>query len=251
MISTLLVTLVLFQGPGRLQPGSGIVTGTIQFEGGGAAAGVRVGAMSIDDTSSIVSVTETDAAGRYQLTNIPAGKYFIAAGRLNDLTYFPAVKDRTTATAVTVEAATITAIDAFAVPRGSKRPVAPSFGSPQSDPGLAAYAAIAAEKNPQARKKQLLSFEKSFPKSSRLAEVYIGLSRVLASENNFRAANDYAEKAVAAVSRLKSETSSGSDPAFQNWVLTVEASARDNLAWTKQMMAWQQKQLNATILGRR
>jgi hypothetical protein len=247
----LLIAVALLQGPSRLQPGAGIVTGSIQFEGGGSAAGVRVAAMAMDDPSSIVSIAETDASGHYQLTNIPAGQYFVVAGRLNDLTYFPGGKDRSNATLVTVDAAKITNVAPFNVPSGSKRPVAPGFGSPQTDPGVAAYGEIKAEKNPETKKKLLLNFEKNFPKSSRLAEVYIDLSRVLASQNNFKVANDYAEKAVAAVARLKAETSTGFDQTYQNWVISVETSARDNLAWTKQMVAWQQKQLNATVLRRR
>ena len=121
MIATLLIVTALFQGPGRLQPGAGIVTGAIQFEGGGAAAGVRVGAMAVDDTSSMISVAETDPAGKYRLSNIPAGKYFIGAGRLNSLSYFPAGTDPAKATVVTVEAAKITGAIDFSVPSGSKR----------------------------------------------------------------------------------------------------------------------------------
>jgi hypothetical protein len=251
MISILLLTYALFQGPGRLQPGAGIVTGSVHYEGGAAAVGVRVGAMSVDDPSSMVSVAETDAAGNYRLTNIPAGKYFIVAGRLDNLTYFPGGTDRTKAGSVTVEAAKITPIADFAVPTGSKRAVAPSFNSSQSDSGVAAYLATRSQKDPEVRKKLLLNFEKNFPKSSRLAEAYIDLSRVLAAHGDYRTAYDYAEKAVAAAGRLKTETPPDFSRSWHDWVASLNASARDNLAWAKQMVAWQQKQLNATILGRR
>jgi hypothetical protein len=151
---------------------------------------------------------------------------------------------------VTVEPARITSIIDFTVPAGSKRTVAPAFTLPGSDPGRAAYGRITAEKNPETRKKLLLNFEKNFPKSTRLAEVFIELSRVLASQSDFRRANDYAEKAVGAVARLKAQTPSNFDQAWHHWVASLEASARDNLAWTKQMVDWQQKQLNAAMRRR-
>jgi len=251
MISTLLIALVLLQRPGALQPGTGIVAGSVQMEGAGAAAGVRVGAMAIDDPSSMVSVAETDAAGQYRLTNIPAGKYFIVAGKLDNLTYYPGGTDRTKATSVTVEPAKVTAVASFTVPAGSKRVVAPKFISPEGDPGLAAYREITAQKNPETKKKLLFSFEKNYPKSSRLAEVCIELSRMLALQTDFRAANDYAEKAIAAVNALKKETPENYTQSWHDWVASLEANAKDNLAWTRQMVAYQQRQINSAILRRR
>jgi hypothetical protein len=251
MIAILLMSVALLQAPGRLQPGSGIVTGSVHSESGSAAAGVRVGAMAIDDPSSLVSVSETDANGRYRLTNIPAGRYFIVAGRLDQPTYFPGGTDRAKAATVAVEAAKITAIADFAVPAGSKRAVSAQSNSLQDDPSVTAFRNIAGQKNPETRKKLLLSFQKDFPKSTRLPEAYIELSRVLASQSDFHGARDYAEKAVAAVGRLKASPPPASDQAWSSWIASLEKSAKDNLAWTMQTLAWQQKQLNATILGRR
>jgi hypothetical protein len=250
MISTFLITIVLLQSAGGLQPGSGIVTGSIQFEGGGPATGVRVGALPVGDPSSMVSVTETDSMGRFRLTNVPAGKYLIGAGRLDNLTYFPGGTDQSKATVVTVEAAKIIPIEDFAVPAGSKRTVAPSISPPHSDPGLAAYLQITQEKNRETKKKMMLNFEKNFPKSSRLTEVYIDLSRLMASQTDFRGASDYAEKAVAAVNRLKADTPPDFDQTYRNWVASLETSARDNLTWAKQMVAWQQRTLNSNLLRR-
>jgi hypothetical protein len=251
MITTLMIVVALFQGPGRLQPGAGIVMGTIQFQDGGAAAGVRVGALAVDDPSSMISVAETDGDGKYRLINIPAGKYFIVAGRLNSPSYFPAGTDQAKATAVNVEAAKITGAIDFSVPSGSKRPVAPQFTPAGSDPGTAAYRAITAEKRPDVRKKLLLDFERNYPKSTRIAEIYIDLSRTFASQTDFRGAKEYAEKAVGAVARLKAETPPDFTPAWHSWVASLEKSARDNLAWTTQMVDWQQKQLNKSLFGRR
>ena len=210
-----------------------------------------MGAMDVNDPSSLASVSETDANGRYLLINVPAGAYFIVAGRLDQLTYFPRGTDRAKAMAVVVEAAKIRSMPDFAVPAGSKRTAASTLNSLQGDPSLAAYQKIAAEKNPETRKKLLLSFERDFPKSNRLPEAYIELSRVLATQSNFHGARDYAEKAVAAVGRLKSNPPPESNQAWSSWIASLEKSAKDNLTWTTQSLDWQQKQLNATILGRR
>jgi hypothetical protein len=75
-VALLLALTIFTQRPGALQPGTGIVTGVVRSADGKPAAGVRVGAVPTDDptASSFLSVTETDAAGRYRLTNVPAGQ---------------------------------------------------------------------------------------------------------------------------------------------------------------------------------
>jgi hypothetical protein len=57
---------------------------------------VRVSALvkpdSVTDLSSATSLAglaETDASGRYRLENIPPGRYYIAAGRIDLPTYYP------------------------------------------------------------------------------------------------------------------------------------------------------------------
>jgi hypothetical protein len=186
------------------------------------------------------------------LTNIPAGKYFIGAGRLDNLIYYPGGTDRAKATEVTVEAAKITTIGSFAVPAQSKRAIAPSISSsPQSGQESIAYRQIAAERNAESKKKLMLNFEKTYPNSSRLAEVYVELSHTLASQTDFAKANEYAEKAVARVAKMKMESKTGFDQSWQNWVASLEVSAQTNLTWTKQMVAWQQKQIQAAVLGKR
>jgi hypothetical protein len=221
------------------------------MEGGASPARVRVGAMAPDDPSSLVSVTETDAAGHYRLTNIPEGKYFIVAGRLENLMYYPGGTDRTKATLVTVEPAKVTTIGSFTVPALSTRAIAPSIfrGSP-GDQEYITFIQIKSERNIETKKKMLLNFERDYPKSSRLVEVYMEFSRLLASQTDFVKANQYAEKAVARVSRMKSE-SSNSDRAWQVWLANLDASAQTNLAWTKQMIEWQQRQIYNALLGKR
>jgi len=39
------------------------------------------------------SINETDSEGRYALGNIPPGTYYVAAGRLDHMTYFPGTAD--------------------------------------------------------------------------------------------------------------------------------------------------------------
>jgi hypothetical protein len=251
MMMSLFLAIVLLQRPGALQPGTGIVTGSVQSENYAPAAAVRVGAMAVDDPSSLVSVAETDGAGRFRLTNIPEGQYFIVAGRLDNLSYYPGGTDRSKANTVMVEAAKVTTIGSFTVPAGSTRPVAPTISTYPVERETIAFAQIANTKNPDAKKRLLLDFEKGFPRSNRLAEALIELSRVFASQNDFYKANEYADKAVAAVNRLKKETPATFTANWQNWVASLDASAKNNLAWVKQMSAWQQKGVNSTVLGRR
>jgi hypothetical protein len=110
-----------------------------------------------------------------------------------------------------------------------------------------AYAKIRSEKNPESKRQLILAFEKTFPKSNHLAEAYIEMSRILVTQSNFSSAVDYAQKAVNAVAQLKAAENSGNtEPKWQLWVNSLETSSRDNLNWTKQMMAWQMQQLRSS-----
>src|SRR5262245_42954705 len=195
MIALILTGVLAMQGPGALQPGTGIVTGILKTADGRAAAGVRVGAVDSDDptASSLLSVTETDSAGRYRLTNIPAGRYFIVAGRLSDLHYFPSGGGRSSATAIEVEPAKIRPDVNFAVPAGSQRPPTVAGAGSQED---MAYRAIRAETSAERKTQLLLEFETKFPRSSYLSEVYVSLMNVYAGRNDERRTIDYAEKAI-------------------------------------------------------
>jgi hypothetical protein len=124
----------------------------------------------------------------------------------------------------------------------------------QQPPGseAAAFAKIGAEKNVETKKKLMLSFEKSFPKSNRLPELYMELSRTMIAQSDFGTATQYAEKAVAAVARMKSDAAASetSDGARQ-WLDAIDTSTKNNLAWVKQMGAWQDRQIRSTVLGKR
>src|SRR5262245_14402797 len=131
MIALALAAVIAAQGAGALQPGTGIVTGVLKTSDGHPAAGVRVGAVDVDDptSASLLSCTETDTASKYRLINIPAGRYYVVAGRLNDLHYFPTGADRSKATEIQIEAARIRSEVNFIVPLGIQRPVTPAPGS--------------------------------------------------------------------------------------------------------------------------
>jgi hypothetical protein len=257
MISFLLAVMVLIQGAGALQPGTGIVSGSVQMIGGGSAAGVRVGAMAADDPAGadLLSVTETDGAGRFRLINIPAGRYYIVAGRLDNLTYYPGGTDKSKATDVVVEPARVISDISFSVPPESKRPPAPSFTVSAGSPESGAYGRITAERNPATKLKLLLDFEKNYPRSTRLPAVYMDLARAYAAQSNLNKAAQYAEKAVATTTKMRNEPPPGTYAAtagpWQSWVDGLDNSAKSNLAWVRQMIAWQQSQIQSAILRRR
>jgi hypothetical protein len=121
----------------------------------------------------------------------------------------------------------------------------------QSATDTAAFTRIAAERNSEAKKKLALNFEKNFPKSKHLPEVYIQLSRVLVSQSDFTTAKQYADKAVSAVHMLEGAPPENADRAWYEWLNTLGSSARSNLAWVNQMVTWQQQQVRSAVLDRR
>jgi hypothetical protein len=75
---------------------NGSVAGVLRDSSGAPAVGVRVSAMARPDevkdlaaASSFGALAETDSAGRFRLENVPPGRYYIVAGRVDAPTYFP------------------------------------------------------------------------------------------------------------------------------------------------------------------
>jgi hypothetical protein len=108
MILALLVSMLLLQVP-TLPSQSGVVTGSVKGPDGKAAVGVRVAAVnqpeSLTDAATpgaMIRIAETDAEGRYLLDTIPQGRYYIAAGRVDQPTYYPGVREMGRATIVSV-----------------------------------------------------------------------------------------------------------------------------------------------------
>jgi len=115
MLPALLIsTLLLAQIPLRPAEG-GTITGVIKDSAGKPVAGVRVAAVTLPDAikegnaaaatatpAAMSSIAETDAQGRYTLESIPQGRYYIAAGRVDQPTYYPGTRDMPGATIVSV-----------------------------------------------------------------------------------------------------------------------------------------------------
>jgi hypothetical protein len=110
MLKSLMVFL-LMQQVSNVPTANGVVEGVLRTSGGKPAAGVRVSATVPPDTTSdsltslaLASLAETDASGRYRLENIPPGRYYISAGRVDLPTYYPGIPSIREATIVSVTA---------------------------------------------------------------------------------------------------------------------------------------------------
>lgn len=117
MLISCLVAVVMLSADSLLAqvvPGSplqtGSVSGVIRTATGAPATGIRVTAMrtdAMDDAlRAMVSLTQSDSSGRYHLENVPAGRYYIAAGRVDLPTYYPGTLNMTQGTTVSISSAT-------------------------------------------------------------------------------------------------------------------------------------------------
>jgi hypothetical protein len=111
MFSALLAVVAFFaQGIPVLPNQGGTITGVLRSATGLPAAGVRVAAQSrpealtdLATASSYAGLAETDNAGRFTLENIPPGRYYIVAGRVDAPTYYPGTVQPAAGTIVTVK----------------------------------------------------------------------------------------------------------------------------------------------------
>jgi hypothetical protein len=110
MIALVLATFMLaVQGVPVLPNQGGTVTGSLRTAAGAPAAGVRVSALAKPETPtelteafSLAGIAETDTSGRFRIENIPPGRYYIVAGRLDVPTYYPGAVNATGGTAILV-----------------------------------------------------------------------------------------------------------------------------------------------------
>ena len=121
----MLVAILAVQSA-AVQAPNGTVTGTIRSANGDLAPGMRVMAVVPNSPipyipkASISAMAETDVDGRYRLTGVPPGAYYIVADRPEDrpsaATYFPGVKKQSAARVMLVTAGrTLAGVDfAFA-----------------------------------------------------------------------------------------------------------------------------------------
>ena len=105
---TMLLAAVL-AGSAQQNPANGSISGTLKLPDGLPAAGIRVAVMAVpetplpaNDTVTLVRLAESDTNGRYRLENIPAGRYYLTAGLLSELTYYPEGFDQTKARVIVI-----------------------------------------------------------------------------------------------------------------------------------------------------
>jgi hypothetical protein len=125
----LLIFLFAIPWPAKSQTGTGMVKGGIRLPNGEAAAGVRVSAMRVSDQTPgaavvLESIVETDTSGQYSLTGISPGRYYIVAGAIQALTYYPVSDTEQAARILNIEAgSTLSAVD-FVIPMIPERTAA-------------------------------------------------------------------------------------------------------------------------------
>jgi hypothetical protein len=119
----LLTVLFLIPASAVAQAGYGTVTGKIHFNDGTPAEGVRVSLMIAPDSNketngvtALVHIAQTESDGSYHLNDVPPGRYYIVAGRLDAPTYYPGTLDPKSAQIFTIEAGSNTDVLAFAIP---------------------------------------------------------------------------------------------------------------------------------------
>jgi hypothetical protein len=101
--------------PAAARPGTAVIEGQLKTVDGQPADAVRVSALAAPPLNvrpqdgiqyylapPPVRTVMTDRDGRYRLTNLPPGRYFVAAGIPGQDTYYPKAIDGYDATVVTV-----------------------------------------------------------------------------------------------------------------------------------------------------
>ncbi len=198
ILINVLAMLTLVQSPVRLAPGTGIVMGTIQMDVEGSREGVRVAVVATDDitASNLISLSETDSTGRFRLTDVPQGHYFVVAGPISSLTYFPGGLDRANAREIVVEAARTLVNINFKVPAAARRPPPDRSTGAQSAAEFNAYDQASKQGNSKTRIAMLLSFEKNFPQSSMLPRAYEDLVDLYSAQGDLKTATVYGDKLI-------------------------------------------------------
>ena len=91
-----LILILLFQGVPVPASQSGSISGVLSTSTGKPAVGVRVSALTRPESpldsltaSAMASLAETDQNGVYKLENVPPGRYYLIAGRVDRPTYYP------------------------------------------------------------------------------------------------------------------------------------------------------------------
>jgi hypothetical protein len=114
MTAWLLLSILLTQSFSPVA--SGTITGMVRLPDGTPANGVRVAAMVARDAtrkpggaSELAAIAIAGESGRYRLENVPAGRYYIMAGRVDSPNYYPAGRILGEATVLSVTAGAVLA----------------------------------------------------------------------------------------------------------------------------------------------
>lgn len=151
LLSILLMTAAFAEGGG--------VAGTLSGTDGKPAARVRVGVMAIPEAGrgvrgagTLVSQGQTDDHGRFQLAEVPPGRYYIVAGNLKAPTFYPGVLKIDTAKAIEVRAKSTVGNINFEVNGSSSSAGAPSasLGLPPPLPVVLVRGRVVLKNNPNA-----------------------------------------------------------------------------------------------------
>jgi hypothetical protein len=109
MLGIFIHLILLLQGIPLLPNQGGTVTGVLTTADSRPAAGVRVAVMVQPDNpgdvagaAALVSIAESDDAGRFRLENVPPGRYYITAGRVELPTFYPGTLEIASGKIVTV-----------------------------------------------------------------------------------------------------------------------------------------------------
>jgi hypothetical protein len=135
LIALFLTILMVIQDPAL--PRGGTVTGVLRTAAGTPAPRVRVAATLVPSdpadisSAALVSLSETDEQGRYVLENIPPGRYYIVAGRVDLPTFYPGKLDSAEGTMLEIPSGTTRSGIDFAVDDSSTR-LPPPSGPPPS-----------------------------------------------------------------------------------------------------------------------
>jgi hypothetical protein len=77
------------------------------------------------ENATLTNITQTDESGRYRLEGVERGRFFIAAGRLDQQTFYPGATTGANATAVVVDrGASLTGLDFIVAERSAMPPAA-------------------------------------------------------------------------------------------------------------------------------
>jgi hypothetical protein len=135
MSIVLLAIIVLLQGIPIAPQQAGTISGVLRDAAGKPAPGVRVAAVAVaqspaeqGDGTAMASISQTDAEGNYRLDNVPPGRYYIAAGRLDLPTYYPGTQELNVGVVINVAAGTNTPSIDFALKDTSAGRAVGSFG---------------------------------------------------------------------------------------------------------------------------